>query len=158
VNIHAPLANASKPIQLFKVGDFVRIQNGETVGRVLEDTDANGTTAVKVFDDDSWGDSPKFARGILSMWTPSPAARVAPEVVVRSVIDTGSAIELVMRIMAMGELSENHGLLAANEDDGRLASHMQVIGSVVGDMSGDLLDMLYAEQSRQEAESKSDEN
>lgn len=73
-------------------------------------------------------------------------------------LDTGRAIELVMRIMAMGELSEHHGLLAANEDDGRLASHMQVIGSVVGDTSCDLLDMLYAEQSRQEAESASDED
>ena len=159
MNIHAPLANASKPIQLFKVGDFVRIQNGETVGRVLEDTDANGTTAVKVFDDDGFGDNPKFGPGILSMWTPSLAARVASKIVVRSAIDTGSAIELVMRMMYKSEIVEDLGRLeTASGSDSRLACHVEHLGSELGDMSCDLLDMLYAEQGRQEAESESGEN
>jgi hypothetical protein len=156
MNIHASPAIA-KPIQLFKAGDFVRIQNGETVGRVVEDTDANGSTAVNVFDDDGFGYNPKFGPGILSMWTPTLAARVAPDVVVRPIIDTESGIELAMKLLALGELSEDLGRLAANEDNSPLACHMQVIGSSIGDKSCDLLDMLYAEQSRQEAESKSDE-
>jgi len=157
MNIHASPASA-KPILQFKVGDFVRIQNSEIVGRVIEDTEAGGATAVNVFDDDTWGDNPKFGPGVLSMWTPTPIPPAVPVVIVRPVIDTGSATDLAMRMLAMAELAEDLGRLAANEDDSPLAYHMQVIGSVVSETSCALLEILFAEQSRQEALSDSGED
>jgi hypothetical protein len=157
MNIHASPIKSAAQIQRFKVGDFVRIQNGETVGRVLEDTDANGSTAVKVFDDDSFGDNPKFGPGILSMWTPSPATHVAPDVVVRPVIDTVLAFELLLKIVAANDLSGNLARLEMSNglrDGGDLLPlNMEFIHTAIDDTLGDLLDMIETEERRQEAES-----
>jgi hypothetical protein len=157
MNIHASPASA-KPIQQFKVGDFVRIQNGETVGRVLEDTDANGSTAVKVFDDDSFGDNPKFGPGILSMWTPTAApiltaSSSAPRVIEHP-IDIELAFELLMKISGgthlIGSLAAQSDLIHSND--------LEFIHSTIDPLVGKLLEMVFAEQSRQEAESDSDED
>ena len=53
-----------------------------------------------------------------------------------------NTVDLAMKLLAIGELAEDLGRLAANEDDGRLALHMKFVGSAVSDTSSALLNML----------------
>jgi hypothetical protein len=69
------------------------------------------------------------------------------------------AMALVMGMMAKAEILEDLGKLEIKcAEESRLSSHAEHLGSEIGDASCELFDMLFKEQSRQEAESESGEN
>jgi hypothetical protein len=68
VNKHTALANTSKPIQQFQVGDLVRIRGTKDVGRVVDETCYSHTVCV-------FGETNRkedFTPDCLEMWTPAP--------------------------------------------------------------------------------------
>lgn len=152
MNIHV---SAKVSAQHFKAGDFVRIQNGETVGRVIEDTYADGSTIVNVFDDDSFGDNPKFGPGILSMWTPVPTVPVTSLPNVRPAVDTGRITKLILKILGGSDTLGNLARLEMSNnlrDSGDvLPLNIEFIHNAIDEAAGELLDIIETEERRQEA-------
>jgi hypothetical protein len=151
IRVQPGISGAALPCLLFKAGQFVRIKRGETVGRVLEDTDVSGSTNVQIFDDDSWG-TPSFGPGCLTMWTPEAIIPPpAPLPVPLPPLDCTKATELLMKLLAAFELTDDLGRLELETgNDSPLPFHLRLIGSTFSETTCDLLDMVRAEESRQE--------
>jgi hypothetical protein len=152
IQVQPVIAGAALPCLLFKAGQFVRIKNSEVVGRVIEDTsDEYSNTRVHIFDDSdsSWGTNPSFGPGCLKMWAPEIVVECQP--VVTPPMDLGKAYDLLRRILAAFELTEDLGKREiASGNDSLLANHLELIGDTFSDTTMELLDMVFREQYRQE--------
>jgi hypothetical protein len=164
--IQASNIDSAVPIQvLFKAGQFVRIKGGKTVGRVVEDTpDENSSTRVQVFDDDSWGTSPSFSPGALTMWTPDEVRRVPapkPEPTPPTpLMDVVFAEQVAMRASALIDLLNELGAAEGNNGKGAgspghlLAQHAVLIASLLDETNDDLLEIIATEAYRQREAAK----
>jgi hypothetical protein len=147
MNMHASPANA-KPIQQFKVGDFVRIHD-EIVGRVIKDTD-EGTTMVHIFNDANgdWGpDGNASFTGGLRLLVDGPSLDL--ETIIKNLGKISVALEMVE------DLGKQQGESGGNN---RLGDQLELIGSTYSSMASDLFGMVWTEQERQESRSSSAEN
>jgi hypothetical protein len=153
-SIQTPIVDSATPALLFKVGQFIRLMGGETVGRVLEDTDEKGFTKVQIFDDPAWDGTPSFDSGCLTMWTPDvvipvPASKPVPP----PPLDCEKANDLLMKLVASNDLLGNLAQLemsnSLRDSDDLLAFNIRFLTPGDDDTLGDLLDMISAEEKRQ---------
>jgi hypothetical protein len=162
MNMHVePALAGMEAACLFTAGQFVRIQGGAIVGRVLTDTEGDATR-VHIFGTpgSAWGETDSeanFGPGCLAMWTQDFVMPVAaPPCLPMPLLDIDRTNERLMKIVAMSDLLGDLGRLemasTVRDADDLLPSHLEFIHSVLDDTVGDLLDMISDEEHRRKQE------